>query len=154
MGSTTSIEVRGSAALCALALSACASAPPPAFVPPLERMVVSAEFAERRGIKRRRHLGLDLRAARGTPVAAAAGGRVVFRGRQRGFGNVVIVDHGRGRTTYYAHLSDFAVGRAEGVRQGQTVGFVGRTGNATGPHLHFEVRVDGEPVDPRRFVAF
>ena len=138
----------------ALALSGCASTPPSGFMPPLERMVVSSEFAERRGIKRRKHFGLDLRAPRGTPVAASQGGRVIFRGEQRGFGRIVIVDHGRDTLTYYAHLSGFAVGHGEGVARGQTIGFVGQSGNATGPHLHFELRRDGRPVDPRGYVRF
>lgn len=140
--------------LAALALAACAGTPPSGFVAPLDRMVVSSEFAERRGIKRRKHLGLDLRAPRGTPVAASQAGRVVFSGTQRGFGRVVIVDHGRGVRTYYAHLSGFAVGDGEGVSRGQTLGFVGQSGNATGPHLHFELRRDGKPVDPRGYVRF
>ena len=117
-------------------------------------MVVSAEFAERRGIKRRKHFGVDLRAPRGTQVSAVQAGRVIFRGTKRGFGRIVILDHGRDTLTYYAHLSDFAVGHGERVGPGQTIGFVGQSGNATGPHLHFEVRRDGKPVDPRAYVAF
>ena len=155
MGSTTSTK-RVLAALCGLSvLSGCASAPGQgAFLTPLDRMVVSSEFGERRGLKRRKHYGLDLRAPRGTPVAAAAPGRIIFRGQKRGFGRLLIVDHGRGTTTYYAHLSDFAVGHGEAVGPGQTIGFVGQSGNATGPHLHFELREGGEPVDPRRRIAF
>ena len=116
-------------------------------------MVVSAEFGERRG-RGRRHHGLDLRASHGTPVAAASRGRVVFRGNKRGFGRLVIVDHGADTMTYYAHLSGFAVGHGEAVGPGQTIGFVGQSGNATGPHLHFELREDGAPVDPRRRLLF
>ena len=155
MGSTTS--TRGLfAALCGLSvLTGCAAAPKPgAFIAPLDLMVVSSEFGERRGLKRRRHYGLDLRAPRGAPVAAAASGRIIFRGQKRGFGRLLIVDHGRGTTTYYAHLSDFAVGHGEAVGPGQTIGFVGQSGNATGPHLHFELREDGKPVDPRRRLSF
>ena len=77
---------------------------------------------------------------------------VVFQGEKRGFGKLVILDHGDETLTYYAHLSGFAVGSGQRVATGETLGFVGRTGNATGPHLHLELRVHGEPVDPRRRV--
>lgn len=141
--------------LAALVLASCASGPAQTgFVAPLERIEISSEFGERRGAKRRKHYGVDLRAPRGTPVAAVARGRVIFRGTKRGFGRLVIVDHGGRTVTYYAHLSDFAVGNGEGVGPGQTVGFVGQSGNATGPHLHFELREDGKPVDPRPRIGF
>lgn len=153
MGSITSTKALLAAALLA-ALSACASSPPPAFLPPLDRVAVSSEFGERRGIRRRPHYGMDLRARRGTPVTASAAGRVIFRGQKRGFGNIVILEHSGDITTYYAHLSDFAVRSGQPVEIGQTIGFVGATGNATGPHLHFELRRGGEPVDPRGWVAF
>ena len=141
------------AALCGAALallSACASTPPPSFGSPLASYDVSSEYGERRGLRRRPHYGIDLRAPRGAPVAAVADGEILFRGRKRGFGNLVMIDHGGEVVTYYAHLKDFAVESGARVARGQTIGFVGRTGNASGPHLHLELRERGEPVNPRR----
>jgi peptidoglycan hydrolase-like protein with peptidoglycan-binding domain len=95
------------------------------------------------------HPGLDLAAAAGTPVAAAAAGRVVFAGFDSGgYGNLVEVAHGNGVISMYAHLSAVSVRRGESVATGSRVGRVGSTGEATGPHLHFEVRVRGAAVDP------
>jgi murein DD-endopeptidase MepM/ murein hydrolase activator NlpD len=95
------------------------------------------------------HPGIDLPAAPGTPVGAAAVGRVVFAGRTAGgYGNLVIVQHTRGVTTMYAHLSRILVVRGESVTVGSLLGLVGATGEATGPHLHFEVRVRDAAVDP------
>ena len=136
----------------ALVASCATGGGPSAFGSPLPRIDVSSEFGERRGLRRRPHLGIDLRAPRGTPVAAVADGEVIFRGEKRGFGRLVMIDHGGEVVTYYAHLKDFAVASGERVARGQTIGFVGRTGNASGPHLHLELREDGEPVDPRRRV--
>ena len=95
------------------------------------------------------HPGIDLPAAPGTPVRAAGVGRVVFAGRTAGgYGNLVIVQHGRGVTTMYAHLSRILATRGEQVTVGTLLGLVGATGMATGPHLHFEVRVRDAAVDP------
>lgn len=96
------------------------------------------------------HPGLDLAAGSGTPVRAARSGRVVFSGWDDGYGKLVVLAHGLGVTSWYAHLSRIAVGVRERVGLGRVVGRVGSTGEATGPHLHFEVRVRGAAVDPRR----
>lgn len=98
----------------------------------------------------RAHRGVDYAAPIGTPVRAAGDGRVVSIGMQGGYGKTIVIDHGRRITTLYAHLSRFAPGLRRGsrVRQGQTIGFVGMTGLATGPHLHYEFRVDGVHRDP------
>ena len=96
----------------------------------------------------RMHEGIDIGAATGTPVQAAAAGIVVSAGWMGGYGNLVVVDHGGGLSTAYAHLSGYAVSGGQRVSQGQTVGYVGCTGHCYGPHLHFEVRVHGSPVDP------
>ncbi len=96
----------------------------------------------------RMHTGVDLRAAWGDPVGAAAAGRVIFAGAYGGYGNAVIIDHSGGMSTLYAHLSSITVTYGEIVSAGQTIGLVGSTGLSTGPHLHFEVRIDGKPVDP------
>jgi murein DD-endopeptidase MepM/ murein hydrolase activator NlpD len=94
------------------------------------------------------HAGIDIPAAKGTPVAAAAGGRVVFAAVGEGFGKLVVLEHGNGVRTRYAHLSRITVRVGQFVKARATVGLVGATGEATGPHLHFEVLVRGANVDP------
>lgn len=98
----------------------------------------------------RPHRGVDYGAATGTPVQVTGDGQVAFAGRQGGYGNVVIIDHGRGNRTLYAHLSRFAPKMRVGqrVNQGQVIGYVGSTGWATGPHLHYEFQVNGQTKDP------
>ena len=97
----------------------------------------------------RAHLGVDYAAPTGTPVRSVGQGIVDVAGSQGGFGNVVMVKHASGQTTVYAHLSRINVKRGQSVMQGQTLGLVGATGWATGPHLHFEFRVNGQHKDPR-----
>lgn len=98
----------------------------------------------------RAHRGVDYAAPTGTPIYAAGDGRVQFRGRQGGYGNTIILDHGNQTTTLYAHMSRFnaAVRQGNRVRQGDVIGYVGATGLATGPHLHYEFRVKGSHRDP------
>lgn len=98
------------------------------------------------------HTGIDLREDTGTAVLATAPGRVAFAGSASGYGTMVEVDHGAGLTTRYAHLSAVTVDVGQTVEAGSVVGRVGATGRATGPHLHYETRIDGEPVDPMRFL--
>ena len=95
----------------------------------------------------RLHAGIDIAVPYGTPIHAAASGTVIFAGWMGGYGNFVIIDHGGGLSTGYAHQSSIAVGGGS-VSQGQVIGYVGCTGHCFGPHLHFEVRVNGTPVDP------
>ncbi len=94
------------------------------------------------------HYGVDISAPTGTPIHAAADGVVVFAGWRRAYGNTVIVDHGDGIATLYAHCSRVLVSEGEVVKQGQVIALVGSTGLSTGPHLHFEVRRYGEPINP------
>jgi murein DD-endopeptidase MepM/ murein hydrolase activator NlpD len=94
------------------------------------------------------HKGVDIDGVREERVLAAAGGEVVFAGRMSGFGNVVMIDHGSRLITVYGHMSRSIVKLEEGVARGQTIGYVGSTGAATGSHLHFEVRHKGVSVDP------
>jgi murein DD-endopeptidase MepM/ murein hydrolase activator NlpD len=96
----------------------------------------------------RMHEGIDLGAAYGTPIAAAAAGAVIYAGWEGGYGNLVVIDHGGGIATAYGHQSRIAVSVGQSVSQGETIGYVGSTGHSTGPHLHFEVRVNGQAVDP------
>jgi len=107
-------------------------------------------------ITRRRefHKGVDLAARIGTPVRAAAAGKVTFAGRLGGYGLTVIIEHKGGISTLYGHLSVISVSPGERVEGGERIGFSGNSGLSTGPHLHFEVRVKDEPVDPKRFVRF
>lgn len=98
----------------------------------------------------RPHTGVDLAAPAGRRVLAAADGQVHFKGRKSGYGNIVILRHGSHYETRYAHLMRFAKGLSSGgrVKRGETIGYVGQTGLATGPHLHYEIRIDGTPVNP------
>ncbi|NCO36051.1 MAG: hypothetical protein AUJ92_04895 [Armatimonadetes bacterium CG2_30_59_28] len=97
---------------------------------------------------RRIHTGVDLSARSGTPIRAAAGGRCIFAGWQRAYGKMVIIDHGGGLATVYAHCSSTSISSGSRVSQGQSIAHVGSTGASTGPHLHFEVRRNGRPVNP------
>lgn len=97
---------------------------------------------------RRFHSGADFPSKSGTPVAAAGDGVVTFAGRANGYGNMVVIDHGGGVATLYGHLRRIEIERNASVAAGEHIGQVGKTGRATGPHLHFEIRVDGTPVDP------
>ncbi|HVH34808.1 MAG TPA: peptidoglycan DD-metalloendopeptidase family protein, partial [Tahibacter sp.] len=100
--------------------------------------------------KMRAHKGVDYAAPTGTPIYAAGDAKVEFRGVKNGFGNVVILQHGGQYSTVYGHMSRFAAGLSNGqrVRQGQLIGYVGSTGLATGPHLHYEFRINGQHRDP------
>lgn len=98
------------------------------------------------------HTGLDISRPNGTPIKAADGGRVVMAGWYGGYGKCIIINHGKGHATLYGHLSRLGVSRGTNVGKGQTIGAVGSTGYSTGAHLHFEVRINGRPVNPRRYL--
>ncbi|WP_375290481.1 M23 family metallopeptidase [Qipengyuania sp.] len=98
------------------------------------------------------HSGLDFRGPTGAPILAAAKGKVSFVGRKSGYGNVVEIDHGNGMLTRYAHMSAFETKVGKTVEAGEPIGAIGSTGRSTGPHLHFEVRINGRAVNPRPFL--
>ena len=98
------------------------------------------------------HTGEDIAAGYGAPFRAARGGRVLYSGWQKAYGKTIIIDNGNGTTTLYGHASKLNVRAGQSVKSGQTIGNVGSTGWSTGPHLHFEVRKGGRPVDPAQFV--
>jgi murein DD-endopeptidase MepM/ murein hydrolase activator NlpD len=123
--------------------------PPPRVVLPLAWPLAHARLGDPFGPRGDRfHAGIDLIAAAGTPVYAARGGKVTFADWSDGYGFLVVVDHGDGERTLYAHLSRIDVRRGVLVGSGARLGLVGATGDATGPHLHFEVRVRGAAVNP------
>jgi murein DD-endopeptidase MepM/ murein hydrolase activator NlpD len=98
------------------------------------------------------HTGIDLRGDTGEPVRATATGRVTIAGREGGYGNMVEINHGDGLATRYGHLSEISVKIGQVVRIGEVVGRIGSTGRSTGPHLHYETRINGEAVDPQKFL--
>jgi murein DD-endopeptidase MepM/ murein hydrolase activator NlpD len=106
---------------------------------------VTSPFGWRWG---RMHQGIDIGVGTGTPIKAAASGTIIYCGWESGYGNLVVIDHGGNLATAYGHQSSIAVACGQQVAQGDVIGYVGCTGHCTGPHLHFEVRIDGSPVDP------
>jgi murein DD-endopeptidase MepM/ murein hydrolase activator NlpD len=114
------------------------------FIWPVQGVLTSG-FGWRWG---RMHEGIDLAVPVGTPVVAAAAGTVIVAGWFGGYGNLVVVDHGNGFSTAYGHNTSVTVGVGQLVAQGQLISYSGSTGHSTGPHVHFEVRVNGTAVDP------
>lgn len=98
------------------------------------------------------HEGMDIAAFPGTPIYAPANGVVVFAGYKKGYGKVIVVDHGYELSTLYGHLSDIMVSRWQKVERKQVIGAIGNTGNSSGPHLHYEVRISNVPVDPANYI--
>ena len=130
-----------------------------ALVPYRKPVVGEVEFTSGFGIRSdpflgrpAMHTGLDFRAQTGDPVRATANGKVVSSGWSGGYGRMVEIDHGNGLSTRYGHLSEINVKVGDTVKIGQVIGEVGSTGRSTGPHLHYETRIDGEAVDPQKFL--
>lgn len=130
-----------------------------ALVPYRKPVVGEVEFTSGFGVRSdpflgrpAMHTGLDFRAATGDPVRATANGKVVSSGWSGGYGRMVEIDHGNGLSTRYGHLSEINVKVGDIVKIGQVIGAVGSTGRSTGPHLHYETRIDGEAVDPQKFL--
>ncbi len=98
------------------------------------------------------HEGIDIIASSGTPVVASAAGRVIRSEYGRGYGNVVVIDHGNGLSTTYAHNSSLAARVGATVAQGTVIAYVGSTGNSSTPHVHLEFRINGTAVDPFRYL--
>lgn len=101
----------------------------------------------------RMHEGIDIAVPTGTPVHAAQSGRIIIAGWMGGYGNLVVIDHGGGLSTAYGHNSSIVAGNGQSVSQGQVIAYSGSTGNSTGPHVHFEVRVNGSPADPLGYLG-
>jgi murein DD-endopeptidase MepM/ murein hydrolase activator NlpD len=113
---------------------------------------ISSHFGERIDPfhrAKRFHSGVDIAAKEGSEVRSIGAGVVAFSGSYRGFGNIIVVDHGRNLTTHYAHCLDTQVRVGQRVTSGEPIGFVGRSGRATGSHLQFELRLHGKPIDPK-----
>jgi murein DD-endopeptidase MepM/ murein hydrolase activator NlpD len=127
------------------------SRPPEAgmFRWPLSRVVIVSGFGSRQG----RHKGVDLAADKGSKIRASAAGVVEFAGRQKGYGRVVILQHKGDYRTLYAHNRSNKVKRGQQVKRGQVIALVGKSGNASGAHLHFELHRGGRVVDPKRYIA-
>ncbi len=130
-----------------------------ALVPYRKPVVGEVEFTSGFGIRSdpflgrpAMHTGLDFRAAMGDPVRATANGKVASAGWAGGYGRMVEIDHGNGLSTRYGHLSEIGVKVGDSIKIGQVIGAVGSTGRSTGPHLHYETRIDGEAVDPQKFL--
>ncbi|MCK4591140.1 MAG: M23 family metallopeptidase, partial [Candidatus Latescibacteria bacterium] len=113
---------------------------------------VSSEFGEYRGLMGKRHEGIDIAAASGTPVRATAEGKVLFAGWTDDLGNIVIIKHGTRYFTRYGHNDEMSVKEGQLVKKGQVIATVGSSGHSTAPHLHYEVWENAKPVNPRRFL--
>jgi murein DD-endopeptidase MepM/ murein hydrolase activator NlpD len=130
-----------------------------ALVPYRKPVIGEVEFTSGFGIRNdpflgrpAMHTGLDFRASTGDPVRATANGKVVSSGWAGGYGRMVEIDHGNGLSTRYGHLSEIGVKVGDQIKIGQVIGAVGSTGRSTGPHLHYETRIDGDAVDPQKFL--
>ena len=113
---------------------------------------ITSRFGAVESIRDHTHKGIDIAATRGTPILATASGTVTFAGWSSGYGYLVKIDHGNGVETYYGHCSKLYVSAGDTVEAGEQIAAVGSTGNSTGNHLHFEIRLDGKQVNPQTYV--
>lgn len=114
--------------------------------------IITSRFGVRSSIRSSSHTGLDISAPTGTTIVAASSGTVTFSGYKGSYGNMIVISHGNGVQTYYAHCSKLYVSAGTKVSQGQKIAAVGSTGNSTGPHLHLEIRVNGVAYNPQKYV--
>lgn len=119
------------------------------FMRPLTSGTITSKYGRRSSGF---HTGLDLAAPKGTPIYASDAGTVVYSGSRGGYGYMIIIDHGNGYQTYYAHCSALYVSSGATVSKGQNIAAVGSTGNSTGPHLHFEIRLNGSTLNPQNYI--
>lgn len=113
---------------------------------------ITSRFGNVSKIRSGAHTGLDISASAGTAILSCNSGTVTFAGRKGSYGNLVIVSHGNGVETWYAHCSKLYVSAGKSVSAGQTIAAVGSTGNSTGPHLHLEIRINGTPINPEKYL--
>ena len=113
---------------------------------------ISSRFGARGSSRSSIHTGLDIASSSGNGIRAVAAGTVVYAGYRGSYGNLIIIDHGNGVQSYYAHCSALYVSQGQAVDTNTTIGAVGSTGNSTGPHLHLELRVNGSPVNPQSYL--
>lgn len=113
---------------------------------------ITSRFGSREVIRDHEHKGLDIATKTGTPIKAVATGKIIHSGTMGGYGNLVIIDHGKGVKTYYGHCSELYVKNGETVKAGQIIASVGSTGNSTGSHLHLEIRLNNEILNPLKYL--
>lgn len=124
-------------------------------LPPVTKFIwpvhgrLSSPFGERHGAP---HYGIDIAAPMGTPIKSSATGRVIYSGQEHGYGKLVIVYHGAGYSTIYAHASKLLAKKGDWIKRGQIIALVGSTGRSTGPHLHYEIRKRTDPLDPEQYL--
>ena len=116
--------------------------------------IITSRFGAGSRIRRSSHTGLDIATSTGTPIQAAASGTVTFSGYKGSYGNMIVITHSNGVQTYYGHCSKLYVNEGDIIQQGHEIAEVGATGNATGPHLHFEIRYQNRLIDPELILEF
>ncbi len=119
------------------------------FMKPVSGAIITSKYGQRSSGF---HTGTDFAIAKGTPIYASAAGTVTYSGKKGSYGNLVIIDHGNGYKTYYAHCSALYVSVGQSVSKGENIAAVGSTGNSTGPHVHFEIRYNGSTLNPQNYV--
>lgn len=119
---------------------------------PLTGGTITSRYGSRESIRNHSHAGLDIASRYGTPIYAVAEGTVKFTGNYGGYGNLVIISHGNGVETYYGHCSSICTTVGTKINPGDVIAKVGSTGNSTGNHLHFEIRIDGTSVNPQKYI--